>query len=265
MRDVTTDLDLRNPQMNIEIDREKAAVYGISIDQVRQELFNAFGSRQVATIYTPDDDYQVILESKPEFQTNISALSRIYPEDRERTVGAAGSGDAAHDLGRAAAGQPPGQPARGHDLVQSRARRLARAGGRCHPADRARGAAAGHRRVELPGLGAGVPGFAQRAGHPGAGGDLRRLCAARHPLRELHPSDHDHLRPAVGRHRRAAHADGVQDGPVGHRHDRHRDAGRHRQEERDHDDRLRDRAAKGRARTRRRRSAKLRCCASGRS
>ncbi len=78
VRDVTTDLDLRNPQMNIEIDREKAAVYGISIDQVRQELFNAFGSRQVATIYTPDDDYQVILESKPEFQTDISALSRIY-------------------------------------------------------------------------------------------------------------------------------------------------------------------------------------------
>ena len=78
VRDVATDLDLRNPQMNIEIDREKAGVYGISIDQVRQELFNAFGSRQVATIYTPDDDYQVILESKPEFQTDISALSRIY-------------------------------------------------------------------------------------------------------------------------------------------------------------------------------------------
>jgi HAE1 family hydrophobic/amphiphilic exporter-1 len=78
VRDVSTDLDLRNPQMNIEIDREKAAVYGISIEQVRQELFNAFGARQVATIYTPDDDYQVILESKPEFQTDISALSRIY-------------------------------------------------------------------------------------------------------------------------------------------------------------------------------------------
>ena len=78
VRDVSTDLDLRNPQMNIEIDREKAAVYGISIDQVRQELFNAFGSRQVATIYTPDDDYPVILESKPEFQADISALSRIY-------------------------------------------------------------------------------------------------------------------------------------------------------------------------------------------
>jgi HAE1 family hydrophobic/amphiphilic exporter-1 len=78
VRDVKIDLDLRNPQMNIEIDREKAAVYGISIEQVRQELFNAFGSRQVATIYTPDDDYQVILESKPEFQTDISALSKIF-------------------------------------------------------------------------------------------------------------------------------------------------------------------------------------------
>jgi len=78
VRDVTIDLDLRNPQVNIEVDREKAAVYGISIDQVRQELFNAFGSRQVATIYTPDDDYPVILESKPQFQTNISALSRIF-------------------------------------------------------------------------------------------------------------------------------------------------------------------------------------------
>src|SRR5262245_14347940 len=78
LRDVNTDMFIRNPQMNVEVDREKAAVYGISVDMVRQEMYNAFGSRQVATIYTPDDDYQVILESKPEFQTDISALSKIY-------------------------------------------------------------------------------------------------------------------------------------------------------------------------------------------
>lgn len=78
IRDVNSDLNLRNPQMNIEVDREKAAVYGISIDQVRQELFNAFGSRQVATIYTPDDDYPVILESKPAFQNDVNALSRLF-------------------------------------------------------------------------------------------------------------------------------------------------------------------------------------------
>ncbi len=64
--------------MTIDIDRETAAVYGISIDQVRQELFNAFGSRQVATIYTPSNDYQVILENKPEFQIDTADLSRIY-------------------------------------------------------------------------------------------------------------------------------------------------------------------------------------------
>jgi HAE1 family hydrophobic/amphiphilic exporter-1 len=78
VRDVATDLYIKNPQMVVEIDREKAGVYGITIDQIRQEMFNAFGARQVATIYTPTNDYQVILESKPEFMTDISALSRIY-------------------------------------------------------------------------------------------------------------------------------------------------------------------------------------------
>jgi HAE1 family hydrophobic/amphiphilic exporter-1 len=78
IRDVNSDLYIKNPQMNVEIDRQKAGVYGITIDQIRQEMFNAFGARQVASIYTPTNDYQVILESKPEFMTDISALSRIY-------------------------------------------------------------------------------------------------------------------------------------------------------------------------------------------
>jgi HAE1 family hydrophobic/amphiphilic exporter-1 len=76
--DVETDLSIKNPQMTVEIDRERAAIYGISIEQVRQEMFNAFGSRQVATIFTSDNDYPVILETLPEFQTDTSALSRIY-------------------------------------------------------------------------------------------------------------------------------------------------------------------------------------------
>jgi len=46
LRDVTTDLYIKNPQMTVEVDREKAGVYGITIDQIRQELFNAFGARQ---------------------------------------------------------------------------------------------------------------------------------------------------------------------------------------------------------------------------
>ncbi len=76
--DVTTDLYIKNPQITVEVDREKAAVYGVSIDQVRQELYNAFGSRQVATIYTSANDYPVILESLPEYQSSPNDLNRIY-------------------------------------------------------------------------------------------------------------------------------------------------------------------------------------------
>ena len=73
--DVTTDLYIKNPQITIEVDREKAAVYGVTVDQVRQELYNAFGTRQVATIYTPANDYQVILETMPEFQQRRRTIS----------------------------------------------------------------------------------------------------------------------------------------------------------------------------------------------
>jgi HAE1 family hydrophobic/amphiphilic exporter-1 len=85
IRDVNTDLNINNPQMTVEIDREKAGAYGISIDQIRQELFNSFGNRQVASIYTATNDYRVILESKPEFQTDITALSRIYLKTQSGT------------------------------------------------------------------------------------------------------------------------------------------------------------------------------------
>src|SRR5216684_324867 len=78
LRDVNTDLYVTNPQMTIDIDREKAAVYGISIDQIRQELYDAYGNRQVATIYTATNDYQVILESQKQFQADPSELAHLY-------------------------------------------------------------------------------------------------------------------------------------------------------------------------------------------
>jgi HAE1 family hydrophobic/amphiphilic exporter-1 len=76
--DVTTDLYVKNPQVTVEIDREKAAVYGVSVEQIRQELYNAFGTRQVATIYTPANDYQVILESMPQYRSNPNDLNLVY-------------------------------------------------------------------------------------------------------------------------------------------------------------------------------------------
>jgi HAE1 family hydrophobic/amphiphilic exporter-1 len=76
--DVTTDLYIKNPQMTVDIDREKAAVYGITVDQVRNQLYNAFGARQVGTIYMPSNDYQIILEAQPQFRVDPSDLSKLY-------------------------------------------------------------------------------------------------------------------------------------------------------------------------------------------
>src|SRR5215207_1588132 len=76
--DVTTDLYIKNPQMTVDIDREKAAVYGITVDQVRNQLYNAYGERQIGTIYMPSNDYQIILEVQPQFKVDPSDLSKLY-------------------------------------------------------------------------------------------------------------------------------------------------------------------------------------------
>jgi hydrophobic/amphiphilic exporter-1 (mainly G- bacteria), HAE1 family len=86
LRDVTTDLYIKNPQVTVVVDREKAAVYGVTVDQVRQTLYDAFGSRQVATIYTPANDYEVILETKPEFQESTNDLGKIYLKTTNGTL-----------------------------------------------------------------------------------------------------------------------------------------------------------------------------------
>ena len=106
LADVSTDLYIKNPQMTVEIDREKAAVYGITIDQIRQELFNAFGARQVATIYTPTNDYQVILESQPKFQTDPSQLQNIFIKTNVPGAGGSVTGPGAGVNG---SGVPSGQ------------------------------------------------------------------------------------------------------------------------------------------------------------
>ncbi len=106
--DVETDLYIKNPQMTVEIDREKAAIYGITSEQIRQELYNAFGSRQVATIYTPSNDYQVILESLPEVQADPSGLSKIFLKTNVNVTGGAQIGAVA-----------PGQAAPGGGVAGS--------------------------------------------------------------------------------------------------------------------------------------------------
>ncbi|MBN9586339.1 MAG: efflux RND transporter permease subunit [Afipia sp.] len=87
LQDVTTDLYIKNPQLTVEIDREKAAVYGVTADQIRNQLFNAYGARQVGTIYMPSNDYQIILEVQPKFRVDPTDLSKLYVKTADnRTI-----------------------------------------------------------------------------------------------------------------------------------------------------------------------------------
>jgi HAE1 family hydrophobic/amphiphilic exporter-1 len=77
LRDVNSDLQINNPQWRVDIDRDKAAAFGITADAVRTALYDAFGTRQISTIFTEADDYEVILEASDKFQEDPGALGRI--------------------------------------------------------------------------------------------------------------------------------------------------------------------------------------------
>ena len=77
-RDVTSDSQLKGLQASLKIDRDRANTLGVSIDAVRSALYSAFGERQVSTIYTPVDSYQVIMEVAPGAKQDESAFNSIY-------------------------------------------------------------------------------------------------------------------------------------------------------------------------------------------
>ncbi|MFZ1983010.1 MAG: efflux RND transporter permease subunit, partial [Desulfatitalea sp.] len=76
--DVTSDLQIASPQLMIDIDRDKTAVLGVTADQIENGLYSAYGSRQVSTIYAPNNDYQVILEVEPRYQMDPAALALLH-------------------------------------------------------------------------------------------------------------------------------------------------------------------------------------------
>src|SRR5712671_591791 len=76
--DVTSDLQTKNPQLNVDIDRDKASSVGISAQQIEDALNDAYGTKQISTIYATSNEYQVIMEVKPEYQQDPSALGRLY-------------------------------------------------------------------------------------------------------------------------------------------------------------------------------------------
>ncbi len=71
---LTSDLQIKNPEIRVELDRDRAAALGITPRQVDEALYDAYGTRQVSTIFTPNNQYWVILELLPQYQRDVSAL-----------------------------------------------------------------------------------------------------------------------------------------------------------------------------------------------
>jgi HAE1 family hydrophobic/amphiphilic exporter-1 len=77
-QDVTSDLLIANPQVNVDIDRDKAAALGVTPEQIENALYDAYGERQASTIYGDIAEYWVVFEVLSEFQMNPAALSQLY-------------------------------------------------------------------------------------------------------------------------------------------------------------------------------------------
>lgn len=78
LQDVTSDLQMKSPQLNLDIDRDRAASLGITAQQIEETLYSAYGTRQVSAIYSPTNQYNVIMELEPQYQMDPSALSMLY-------------------------------------------------------------------------------------------------------------------------------------------------------------------------------------------
>jgi hydrophobic/amphiphilic exporter-1 (mainly G- bacteria), HAE1 family len=78
LTDVTSDLQIKNPEVNVVIDRDKAAVVRVTPEQIENALFAAYGPRWISTIYAPDNQYRVLLEVDRDYQNDASGISALY-------------------------------------------------------------------------------------------------------------------------------------------------------------------------------------------
>ena len=83
LHDITSDLEIKNPQVTVEIDRNKAAAMGVTAEAIENTLYYAYGSREISTIYTRNNTYRVIMEVETHFKRDPSALSLLYVRSRD--------------------------------------------------------------------------------------------------------------------------------------------------------------------------------------
>jgi hydrophobe/amphiphile efflux-1 (HAE1) family protein len=78
LSDVASDQQIAAPEIDVEVDRDAASTYGVTLSTVDTALYAAFGQQQVTTIYLPTQQQKVLLEVQPKFQTQLTDLSQIY-------------------------------------------------------------------------------------------------------------------------------------------------------------------------------------------
>ncbi len=78
LQDVTSDMEVAAPHLSIEIDRDAASRLGLTAQMIDNTLYDAFGQRQIATMYTSTNQYKVVMEVSPQYLHDPSALSKIY-------------------------------------------------------------------------------------------------------------------------------------------------------------------------------------------
>jgi HAE1 family hydrophobic/amphiphilic exporter-1 len=116
IEDLTSDLEITSPQVNVDIDRDKAAALGVTANQIENAFYDAYGPRWVSTIYAPVNEYKVLLELAPEYQADPAALSMLYFKATPTGAGqgaAGGAGVAATATGATAGGGTPSGQAGG--------------------------------------------------------------------------------------------------------------------------------------------------------
>jgi HAE1 family hydrophobic/amphiphilic exporter-1 len=86
LRDVNSDLQISSPEVVVDVDRDRSSALGLTADDVEKALYNAYGARQVSTIYTPTNDYMVILELLPKYLLDPERLHMLYINANHKLV-----------------------------------------------------------------------------------------------------------------------------------------------------------------------------------
>ncbi len=205
LADVNSDLQIRSPILNVDIDRNRASSLGVTEAQIENALNDSYGQPQISTIYTQVDSYWVMLEVKPEYQRDSNGLGLLYLRSSGGNSGAAERCRQA-DQRRGAVDDPAFWRTAGRDhFIQYPTRRVA---GRCRRSRPGLGSPnfARLREHHFPGHGRRVSVFSPRHGVAADHGRPGHLHGAGYSVRELHSPHHHSFGTPFGRPGRSRYA-----------------------------------------------------------